>query len=109
TGNGSYDGVNNFGESFLKLTNNGASLLRADWFTPFDWSTNLNSRDLDLGSGGVLLIPGTSLLFTGGKAGRLYLVDGANMGHLAAVGATSDTNVVQWWNTGGNGSHQIHG
>jgi hypothetical protein len=109
SGNGSYDGVNNFGESFLKLTNNGTSVVRADWFTPFDWNTNLNGHDFDLGSGGVLLIPGTSLLFTGGKAGRLYLVNGTNMGHLAATGATSDTNVVQWWDTGGNGTHQIHG
>jgi hypothetical protein len=105
TGNGSFDGVNNFGESLLKLTNNGTALLRSDWFTPFNWST-LNGADNDLGSGGVLLIPGTSLLFTGGKAGRLYLVDGANLGHVAASGAVSDTNIVQWWDTG---SHQIHG
>jgi hypothetical protein len=109
TGNGTYDGTSNFGESFLKLTNNGVALLKTDWFTPFDWNTNLNSRDLDLGSGGVLLIPGTSLLFTGGKAGRLYLVNGTNMGHLAAAAATSDTNVVQWWDTGTSGQHQMHG
>jgi hypothetical protein len=45
-------------------------------------------------------------LFTGGKAGRLYVVNGTNLGHVAAVGATSDTNIVQWWDTG---SHEIHG
>jgi hypothetical protein len=33
-------------------------------------------------------------------------MNGANLGHLAATGATSDTNVVQWWDTG---SHEIHG
>jgi hypothetical protein len=89
----------------LRLTNNGAALSRADWFTPFNWSS-LNLSDSDLGSGGILLIPGTSLLFTGGKAGRLYLANGANLGHIAATGSTSDTNIVQWWDTG---SHQIHG
>lgn len=106
TGNGSFNGTTTFGESFLKLTNTGAALVRADWFTPFDFS-NLNGADQDLGSGGVLLIPGTSLLFSGGKAGRLYLVNGTNMGNIAATGATSDTNIVQSWDLGS--SHQIHG
>lgn len=105
-GNGSFNGTTQFGESFLRLTNTGAALSRMDWFTPYDWSTNLNARDLDLGSGGVLLIPGTSLLFSGGKAGRLYLVNATNMGHLAAAAATSDTNIVQSWDLG---SHEIHG
>lgn len=107
TGNGSFNGTTQFGESFLKLTNTGAALSRVDWFTPFDWSSNLNANDRDLGSGGVLLIPGTSLLFSGGKAGRLYLVAGTNMGHLVATGATSDTNIVQSWDVGS--SHSIHG
>jgi len=106
TGNGSFNGTTQFGESFLKLTNNGVALSLVDWFTPFDWNTNLNAKDLDLGSGGVLLIPGTSLLFTGGKAGRLYLVNGTNMSHLVAAAATSDTNIVQSWDLG---SHQVHG
>jgi hypothetical protein len=106
TGNGSFNGTTQFGESFLKLTNSGAVLTRVDWFTPFDWSSNLNANDRDLGSGGVLLIPGTQLLFSGGKAGRLYLVNGTNMGHLVAAGATSDTNIVQSWDLG---SHSIHG
>jgi hypothetical protein len=106
TGNGSFNGTTTFGESFLKLTNTGAALSRVDWFTPYDWNTNLNSKDLDLGSGGVLLIPGTSLLFTGGKAGRLYLVNATNMGHLVNAAATSDTNIVQSWDLG---SHQVHG
>jgi hypothetical protein len=107
TGNGSFNGTTQFGESFLKLTNTGSALSRVDWFTPFDWNTNLNARDADLGSGGVLLIPGTSLLFSGGKAGRLYLVDGSNMGHIVNAAATSDTNIIQSWDLGS--SHQIHG
>jgi hypothetical protein len=102
TGNGTFDGVNNFGESFLKLTQSGTSLTRASWFTPHDWNT-LNGKDNDLGSGGVLLVPGTSLLFSGGKGGGLYLVNRDNMG---GVGVSADTNIVQSWNVG---SHQIHG
>jgi citrate lyase gamma subunit len=100
TGNGSFNGTTQFGESFLRLTNTGTALSRVDWFTPYDWNTNLNAKDLDLGSGGVLLIPGTSLLFSGGKAGRLYLVNATNMGHIVAAAATSDTNIVQSWDLG---------
>jgi hypothetical protein len=108
TGNGSFNGTTQFGESFLKLTNTGVALSLVDWFTPFDY-TNLNVFDRDLGSGGVLLIPGTSLLLSGGKAGRLYLVNSTNMGHIVAAGATSDTNIVQSWDVGNPTAHQIHG
>lgn len=103
TGNGTFDGANNFGESFLKLTPSGAALLRTSWFTPYNWSS-LNGSDADLGSGGLLLIPGTPLLFGGGKAGVLYLVNKDNMGGLS--GTTSDTNIVQSWSLG---SHSLHG
>jgi hypothetical protein len=103
TGNGSWNGSSSFGESFLKLTRDVGSLSLTDWFTPYNW-LSLNGSDADLGSGGVLLIPGTSLLFSGGKAGWLYLVDGSNMGHVSS--GTSDTNIVQNWSIGG---HSVHG
>jgi PKD repeat protein len=111
TGNGSVDagGGPNRGQSFLKLTPSGTNLNVASWFTPYNWQA-LNNGDLDLGSGGVLLIPGTSLAFGGGKQGFVYLVNRDNMGGLSS--GTSDTNVVQsfqvtsdqvhtgpiWWN-----------
>ena len=44
TGNGSWDGVQNWGESFLKL-NPAPALTVADWFTPASWD-NLNTNDL---------------------------------------------------------------
>ena len=103
TGNGSFDGINNFGECFLKLTPSGTQLNLASWFAPYDWN-NLNGADADLGSGGVLLIPGTPLLLSGGKAGVLYLVNKDNMGGVSQ--AASDTNIVQSWSLGG---HSIHG
>lgn len=103
TGNGDFDGVNNFGESFLKLTRSGTNLTVASWFTPYNWSS-LNGADQDLGSGGVLLIPGTSLLLSGGKEGKLYLVNRDNMGGVSS--GSSDTNIIQSWSLG---SREIHG
>jgi hypothetical protein len=76
-GNG-YDGVNNFAESALKLsTASGLSLV--DWFTPTNWA-HLDEYDLDLTSAGPLLIPGTSMLFGGGKSSTVYLMNTQNMG-----------------------------
>jgi hypothetical protein len=51
----------------------------ADYFSPYRkiWQ-DLN--DMDLGSGGVTLIPGTRYLMAGGKEGIIYVLDRANMG-----------------------------
>jgi len=78
TGNGSWNGNQNFSESFLKLT---PDLHLIDWFTPTDHFM-LDKRDLDLNSSGATLIPGTHLVLGGGKAGVLYLLDTRNLGHL---------------------------
>jgi len=77
TGNGTWDGSKNFGESFLKLS---SSLSLLSWFTPDNYSS-LNSGDEDLGSGGALLIPGTSYVFGGGKQGTVFLLNTSNLGH----------------------------
>src|SRR5260370_37647586 len=58
TGNGSWDGVSNFSESFLKLSAPG--LGRADWFTPSD-HPSMDRTDADLGTSGAGLIPGANL------------------------------------------------
>jgi hypothetical protein len=94
----------NRGESFLKLTRNDTNLTVASWFTPYNF-TNLENGDIDLGSAGLLLIPGTTLAFSGGKEGKLYLVNRDNMGGLSGS-TTADTNIVQSFSLG---SHQIHG
>ena len=97
-GNGSvgYNGdprdVINRGESFLKLTRSGGGLNVASWFTPYNYQA-LENGDIDLGSAGVLLIPGTTLAFSGGKQGVGYLVNRDNMGGLSYSGA--DTNIIQ--------------
>ncbi|WP_158822825.1 hypothetical protein [Granulicella sp. S156] len=78
TGNGSWDGVKNFSESFLKLT---PRLKLLDWFTPTNHLT-LDKKDNDLNSSGATLIPGTHLVLGGGKEGVLYTLDTRNFGHL---------------------------
>ena len=98
-GNGSFDGEAangiDLGNSFIKLT---SSLSVADWFAPFNFDA-LNSKDLDIGSSGALLLPdfvGSSahphLLVSAGKEGRIYLVDRDNMGKFQAG---SDSQIVQ--------------
>jgi hypothetical protein len=108
TGNGTFDTTLNaagmpskgdYGDSFVKIavdptttaTNqnvNGWGLKVVDYFTPFD-QQNLNNGDLDLGSGGPLLLPDSAgstahphLLVGSGKEGRIYLIDRDNMGHF---------------------------
>lgn len=104
-GNGTVDAPTNgdYGESFLKLTPTNGTMQVASYFIPYNWAA-LNNGDLDLGCGGMLLIPGTTLGISGGKTGVLYLVNRDNMGQVSAGNA--DTNVVQTWNLS---SGQIHG
>ncbi len=51
----------------------------------------LNCNDGDLAAGGLLLIPGTGNLVGGGKGGKLYLVNTANLGKEQA----NDAGAVQ--------------
>jgi hypothetical protein len=86
TGNGTFDTsgtVVDFGDSFVKLnpsqgTSTSATVL--DYFTPYN-QAQLNSVDLDLGSGGPMALPGTSLIVGAGKDAMLRVVDTNNMGH----------------------------
>ena len=106
TGNGSVGtspkGVVQTGNSFVKLS---SSLKLLDWFSPYN-SVTLNSEDNDLGSSGLLPIPGTNYATGGGKQGVLYLVDTTNMGHYN----TSTDNIRQKFQAVyGTGSSHIHG
>ncbi|HEX4067623.1 MAG TPA: hypothetical protein VHZ09_16505 [Acidobacteriaceae bacterium] len=86
TGNGPWDGQTAFADSVIKFS---PTLKVEDYFTPDDYQF-MDCNDADLAAGGLLLIPGTSQLLAGGKTGRLYLVNSANMGHEQAndAGAT---------------------
>ena len=104
TGNGSVGDAGdptdpiNRGSSALKLTPTGATLRVASYFTPFNYEF-LNDQDLDYGGMGALLIPNTSLYLTGGKDGKLYLLNRDDMGGYQP----SSNNVRQVITLGGNG------
>src|SRR5262249_54004825 len=99
TGNGSFDGVRNFGQSIVKLSSN---LSVVDWFTPDSWPI-LENSDLDLGSAGVLLIPGTNRVIGAGKEGRAYLLDRSNLGHTQS----GNGQIVQVFQV--TSGHHLHG
>jgi PQQ-like domain len=80
SGNGDWDGVTNFGESFFKFSSANKTLTLVDWFTPDNW-LNLNGDDSDVGASGSILIPGTNLLVGGGKRSIFYLLNTASLGH----------------------------
>src|ERR1035438_7040474 len=87
SGNGDYDGVTNFSESFLKFSPTNPAI--ADWYAPPN-GIYLAENDYDL-VGGAALIPGTHLIVGGDKSGQMYLVDGDAMGQ----GATGKAQVFQ--------------
>lgn len=68
-----------FGSSIVKVAPGTLSV--QDWFTPQNWQY-LFDNNLDPAAAGVTLIPGTQLLFAGGKEGVIYLLNRNNMGHL---------------------------
>lgn len=115
TGNGSFNvSSGNYGSSVLKLSPPSAGLFTdLDYFTPNNYSI-LNAGDVDLGSGGVLLVdqpagsPHEHLLFLCGKQGTLYVVDRDNLGEfntgvdlviqsIAGVNPGSWSSPA-WWN-----------
>lgn len=100
TGNGTFDSTTNsdYGDSFLKLTPDGTNVILTDYFTPFNEAA-LADGDLDLGSGGLVVLPdavGNSahpfLLLGAGKQGVLYLLDRANLGHF---NGSNNNQIVQ--------------
>ncbi len=78
TGNGDYDGVNNFGEAVLKVN---LSSVIVDWWVASNY-VPLNNTDSDISSGRVMIIPGTNYVTFGSKDFYVRLIDKTNMGHL---------------------------
>jgi hypothetical protein len=95
TGNGTFDantGGTDYGDSMIRLSTSGTV---QDYFTPSNQAT-LTSQDLDLSSGGVLLLPdqpGTTPheMISAGKDGTVYLVNRDNMGTYNS----NTNNVIQ--------------
>ena len=79
SGNGDFSPTADLGDTILKLSFDGTNLSLSDYFTPFD-QNSLDQSDIDLGSGGVLLLPDqpgghAHELVQAGKEGTIYVVD----------------------------------
>ncbi len=93
------NGTNNIGtggsalsDSFIKLN---SSAQRIDYFSPYNHSS-LDCCDLDMASGGPVLLPDQSgpyphMLIGGGKTGVLYVINRDNMGQFNG----STNNIIQ--------------
>ena len=98
SGNGTFrvNGLKgDFGNSVLKLNPGAGKLAVADYFTPWN-QAKLQAKDLDLGSGGVLLVPDQAgahphLLVTAGKEGTIYVIDRDRMGRYSRLDKTVAT------------------
>jgi outer membrane protein assembly factor BamB len=71
--------ANLWGETLLRLSPRSLQLM--DYFTPPNVN-DLNAKDLDYGSGGVVAFNdgNRQLVVSGGKEGTIYLLDGASLG-----------------------------
>ena len=93
TGDGLFNtNTQDYGDSFVKMSAAGTVL---DYFSP-SVQSGLDASNLDLGSGGVLLLPDQGgahphEMVSAGKNGTIYLVDRDNMGHFS----TNDSQIVQ--------------
>jgi hypothetical protein len=97
SGNGTFDSSDsNYGQSAVRLSYGNGALALADFFTPSNWAT-MDVSDLDVGSGGVLLLPDNTsshphqIVFSG-KEGNIFLLDRDNMGQFQSLG---NTQIVQ--------------
>ncbi len=90
-GNGTFtQGGKDLGSSIVKLAPGEGGLSVSTSFTPANFQM-LNAEDLDIGSMGALLVPGTNLLLAAGKQGIFYLVNRDAMGGVAS----GDRQIVQ--------------
>ena len=106
SGNGDFDTTNvpakETGDTMLKLGTANQILTQLDYFTPFDQNT-LNGTDIDLGSGGALLLPDQPgsfphILVEAGKEGKIYVVNRdqmtTNNSHYCS-GCTNDPQIIE--------------
>jgi hypothetical protein len=106
TGNGSFETTQipsaDLGDSIVKLFLIGKSLTATDYFTPYNQGAD-NTGDLDVGSGGVLLLPDQPgnhphQLVLAAKGRWMYEIDRdqmtANNLHFCGTSCTADTQII---------------
>ncbi len=89
--NGTFDankGGASYGQSMVRMRAQSGALSVTDYFTPLDWAAK-SRADLDLGSGGILLLPQQSgqhaeEMIGEDKSGRIWVVDRQHMGKFHA-------------------------
>ncbi len=79
TGNGTWDGTTNFGESFVKF--GPTPTRRCSTGSRPTSCRSSTTRTLDLGGSGPILVPGTDLIVSGGKGGVFYMTHTGDLGH----------------------------
>ena len=113
TGNGtvgvgnSRNNIRNRGESLLRLRNVADSMQVVKFFTPANFQY-LEDQDLDYGSDGAILIPGTRFVLSGSKDGVIYMTHADSM----AGYSVSNASVVQQYRPnvqGPNVTRHMHG
>jgi hypothetical protein len=90
-------GGSNYGDTVLKLRLDASGFHVADWFAPSDFAC-IDATDLEIGSGGVVQIPGSRLGLTVSKEGRVFLLNLDSLGKLAP----GDTQIPQQFLAGAN-------
>jgi hypothetical protein len=88
-----------YGNAIMKLNTAGGKLAVVDYFEPFDTAHD-SDRDIDLGSGGAMLLPDLSdasgtvrhLLVGAGKDHNIYIADRDNLGKF---NANNNSNLYQ--------------
>ncbi|MEJ8849505.1 hypothetical protein [Variovorax rhizosphaerae] len=114
TGNGTFDaatGGANYGDSFVKLHLEGGNIVVKDYFTPCNQAF-LATVDMDLGSSGPVLIPGTDLVFGAGKHPHIFLLSTNRMGKYTPppnAGAADCPNPNALQDLGQAEHHHLHG
>ena len=108
TGNGTYDaatGGSDYSMSEVKLAVSGSSFSVLDFFTPSN-EAHLSSKDLDLSSGGVVLLPDQPGNFPheavqAFKTGEILLLNRDNLGKNNSANAIQDINFNRggYWST----------
>ncbi|MCJ1414010.1 hypothetical protein MMC32_000335 [Xylographa parallela] len=114
-------GCKTLGEAAVNLNIGDGGVLRlADYFQPYDYE-NMDGGDQDFGSGGIILLDPTvfrgtgvnRMAVTGGKNGKVYILNADNMGGYK-LGPGQGDNIVQTLATnqplfGGYGSYPLEG
>ena len=91
-----------YGNAMLKLSTTNGKLAVADYFETYN-GVSESSEDLDLGSGGPLLLPDQTdangkvhhLIVGAGKDKNIYLADRDNLGKFNPATAPMDSNIYQ--------------